>query len=215
MSTGSFEKNSLDWQLQLLQRQFGEWWELKMSQVPLNPPQGSLPSWLLSPIVGQGIRITFWLVVAVILSWLGVRLFRGLHPYIISYYQQLTQAANRVTKPPVPELSVVNWWERSQNYQQQGNYREACRCLYMGMLQQLHDTGIAPRHPSRTDGEYLQLIQQLPQPKPYQILLITHQQLCFSNAEVSSQVFERCQQAYQQIKVVRVAWPFAQRGLGP
>ncbi|NEO63809.1 MAG: hypothetical protein F6J98_26630, partial [Moorea sp. SIO4G2] len=141
MSTGSFEKNSLDWQLQLLQRQFGEWWELTMSQVSLEQPQGSLPSWLLSPILGQVIRITFWLLVVIILSWLGVRLLRGLHPYIISYYQQLTQAANRVTKRPVPELSVVNWWERSQNYQQQGNYTEACRCLYMGMLQQLHDTG--------------------------------------------------------------------------
>ncbi len=107
MSSGSFEKNSLDWQLQLVQRQFGEWWELKMSQVPLDQPQGALPSWLLSPILGQVIRITFWLLVAVILSLLGVRLLRGLNPYIISYYQQLTQAANRVTKRPVPELSVL------------------------------------------------------------------------------------------------------------
>ena len=64
MSTGSFEKNSLDWQLQLLQRQFGEWWKLTMSQVSLEQPQGSLPSWLLSPILGQVIRITFWLLVA-------------------------------------------------------------------------------------------------------------------------------------------------------
>ena len=121
MSSGSFEKNSLDWQLQLVQRQFGEWWELKMSQVPLDQPQGSLPSWLLSSILGRVckvkislwncdryhqqqektvcrhalgkvIRITFWFLVAVILSWLGVRLFRGLHPYIISEQNNLCTA---------------------------------------------------------------------------------------------------------------------------
>ena len=54
--------------------------------------------------------------------------------------------------------------------------------------------------PSRTDGEYLQLIQQLPQPAPYETVIAIHQQLYFGNAEASQSTFEQCQQAYQQIK---------------
>jgi hypothetical protein len=71
----------------------------------------------------------------------------------------------------------------------------------MAMLQRLNDTGIVQHEPSRTDGEYLQLlIQQLPQPRPYQTLLMTHQQLCFSNVEASPSLFEQCQQAYREIE---------------
>jgi hypothetical protein len=72
----------------------------------------------------------------------------------------------------------------------------------MAMLQRLNDSGLAPHHSSRTDGEYLQLVQQLSQPQPYQTLIMTHQRLCFSNAEVSSAVFEQCQQAYREIEAL-------------
>jgi hypothetical protein len=68
------------------------------------------------------------------------------------------------------------------------------------MLQRLNDTGIVKDQPSRTDGEYLQLVQQLPQPQPYQTLLITHQELSFSNAEASPSLFDECQQAYREIE---------------
>ena len=70
----------------------------------------------------------------------------------------------------------------------------------MAALQRLNDAGTAIHQTSRTDGEYLQLIQQLPQPAPYETVISIHQQLYFGNAEASQSTFEQCQQAYQQIK---------------
>ncbi|MEG4036609.1 DUF4129 domain-containing protein [Microcoleus sp. w1-18aA5] len=88
---------------------------------------------------------------------------------------------------------------RSQKLQQQGKYRQACHCLYMALLQRLNDAGTVVYQPSRTDGEYLQLIQQLPQPVPYETLIRIHQQLYFRNRRADPSTFEQCQQAYQQI----------------
>lgn len=196
MSTDSFEKNSLGWQLGQWRQRLGEWWELKTSQTLSNL---SPPSWLDSPILRQILQVVFWLIVSLLLIWTIWQLWQLLHPYIYSLTSQHSQVKD--AKPAsVRELSIAAWLAQSQKFQQQGNYREACRCLYMAMLQRLNDTGIAPHQQSRTDGEYLNLIQQFPQPNSYQTLLMTHQQLCFSNAEVSRQVFEQCQQAYREIE---------------
>jgi len=70
----------------------------------------------------------------------------------------------------------------------------------MAVLQRLNDAGTAVHQPSRTDGEYLELIQQLPQPVPYETVITIHEQLYFGNTEASASTFEQCQQAYQQIK---------------
>ncbi|MEG4005235.1 hypothetical protein QUA41_00410 [Microcoleus sp. Pol11C1] len=52
-------------------------------------------------------------------------------------------------------MSVAKWLLRSQKLQQQGKYRQACRCLYLAALQPLNDAGTAIHQPSPTDGEYL------------------------------------------------------------
>lgn len=200
MSNGSFEKDSLGWQLSQLQQRFGEWWELQLSRFASNPSQASLPSWWNSPIIEMLAKAAFWLILGLLLTWIGLQIWRWLHPYLYSLRQSFNHPTQKVTQTPAQSLSVAGWLQRSQKFQQQGNYREACRCLYMAMLQRLSDNGIAPHESSRTDGEYLKLVQQLPQPKPYRTLLMTHQQLCFSNTETSSSDFEQCQQAYQEIK---------------
>ena len=200
MPTDSFEKNSLGWQLGQLQQRFGEWWELQTSQFSPNRPEASVPSWLNSPILWLIAKAAFWLLLALLLSWAALQIVRLLNPYFYSLRNQLSQPDDKARETLVSELSVAEWLERSQKFQQQGNYQEACLCLYKAMLQRLNDAGIAPHQSSRTDGEYLQLIQQLPQPQPYQTLLMTHQQLCFSNAEASPSVFEQCQQAYREIE---------------
>lgn len=201
MSAGSYEKTNWAWQLQQLQQQLGEWWELQTSRFAPNLPRPnlSLPSWWNTPILRTITQAVFWLLLGFLLSWTAVQLMRRLSPYIYSLRKQLSQPSDRMTNVLKTELSVAAWWERSQKFQKQGNYREACLCLYRAMLQRLHDRGIAPHQPSRTDGEYLQLVQQLPQPQPYQFLLMTHQDLLFSNTEASSSLFEECQQAYQEL----------------
>jgi len=199
MPTGSFEKTSFGWQLSQLQQRVGEWWELQTSRFAPNLPDVSVPSWLDSRVVWIIAKAAFWVILALLLSWAALQIMRLLSPYFYTLTNQLSQPADRATKTSDSELSVAGWLQRSQKFQQQGNYREACLCLYMAMLQRLNDTGLVPHQSSRTDGEYLQLIQQLPKPTPYQTLLVTHQELCFSNTEASRSVFDQCQEAYREI----------------
>ncbi|GGA55561.1 DUF4129 domain-containing protein [Okeania sp. KiyG1] len=199
MSENSFEKDSLGWQFQKLQQKFSEWWELQTSQTTAKLPEVDLPSWLDNPIILIIAKAMAWLLFAFLLSWVAIQIIRLLNPYIYSLRNQINLTTKTREKSQL-ELSVTAWLNQSQKYQQIGNYREACRCLYMAMLQGLNDRGIISDLPSRTDGEYLELIQQLSQPKPYQKLFITHQQLLFGNLEVSAAVFAECQEAYQQIR---------------
>ncbi|NEQ74267.1 MAG: DUF4129 domain-containing protein [Okeania sp. SIO2C9] len=198
MSENSFEKDSLGWQFHKLQQKFGEWWEVQTSQTAAKLPGVDLPYWWDNPIILMIAKAMAWLLFAFLLSWVAIQIIRLLNPYIYSLRNKINLTTKIRTESQL-ELSVTAWLNQSQKYQEIGNYREACRCLYMAMLQGLHDRGIICDQPSRTDGEYLELIQQLSQPKPYQKLFITHQQLLFGNLEVSAAVFAECQQAYQQI----------------
>jgi hypothetical protein len=151
MPTGSFEKNSFSWQVQQLQQRIQEWGET-INFPGLN--KMSLPSWLNSPILQTIAKVAFWDATGFILNlgyladWANVASL---------FYPTRTQPkqSDATTKRSENELSLARWLERSQKFQQQGNYREACLCLYMAMLQRLSDTGIVPHQPSRTDGEYL------------------------------------------------------------
>ena len=203
MPAGSFEKTSLGWQFHQLQQRVGEWFELKFSQAIDNSPK--LPDWGLPPWLEKALfwlaQVGAWLILALFLAWVSLQLYQLLRPYWASLQFQTGQSTAKPTQPQSNELTVAAWLRRSQHYQQQGNYGEACRALYMAMLQRLNDANLAPHELSRTDGEYRQLIQSFPQPQPYQILIATHEQLCFGSAKISSEMFERCQQAYREIEV--------------
>lgn len=198
MSAGSFEKTNFGWQLQQLQQQAGEWLELQFSQ--FNLPEVSWPSrsmdWSWLPPVSWAL---FWIALGALLSWLALRLLR-LWPELGSAFPSLlgNSAAPKAT-PLEGQLTPAAWQQRASEFQRIGNYREACRSLYMAMLQRLHDTGTAQNLPSRTDGEYLQLLRLTPAGEPYEILLLTHERLCFGTAEPALEDFRRCQQAYRQI----------------
>lgn len=198
MSTGSFEKTNWAWQLQQRLQQIGEWLELQTSRFQPTLPNASIPSWLYDPMLWKIVNVIFWIMLVLLASWSILQVMRRLNPYLYNLTNQLKNSTNQTKKSE--QISITRWLQQAQKFQQKGNYREACLCLYKAMLQRLNDNGIAPNQPSRTDGEYLQLVEQLPQPQPYQTLLITHQQLCFSNTEASSTMFEQCQQAYQEIE---------------
>ena len=200
MSTDSFEKNSLGWQVYQLQQRIGEWWELQTIKLSKNILDIPLPSWLNSALVETIAKVIFWVLVAWLLIWITWQIQRWFLLYLPSLKTPVNPAASRTIKTPIQELSVANWLAKAQQLQQQGNYRGACQCLYRAMLQQLHDRGIAPHQSSRTDGEYGQIIEQLSQPQPYQKLLKVHQELCFGNAQASFSLLETCQQAYREIE---------------
>ena len=170
-----------------------EWVELQFSQLG-SVPEWNGPGWSINaPWIVELIKVLFWLMLGIFLIWLGWRMWQILKPY-------LPKPGANVLKTRIPESesSVAIWVQRSQEYFRQSNYREACRCLYMAMLQRLSDSGIAPHEPSRTDGEYSQLIQHLPQSQSYQTLITTHEQL-FGSAEILPETFARCRQAYRDL----------------
>jgi hypothetical protein len=199
MST--FEKSSWGWQISQMQQRVLQWWEWQVSRFNSNLPEASLPDWLTSPLLWRVVQIVFWAIAILLIVWTGWQIWQRLRPYIHSLGTQIDRAT-KATTTSGRELSVADWLQRSQKFQSAGNYQEACRCLYFAMLQRLNDREIVPLEFSRTDGEYLRLIQQLPQPQPYRILLDTHQRLFFGKGEASRAVFEQCQQAYREIEVL-------------
>lgn len=220
MSVDSFEKTSLGWQMQQFQQRIGEWLELnqqrfikwleKLFQPQPNQRESSPPSWLINlfnslppwlpDLLNLLFRAALWLVLTGLLSWLAVKLLRQLSPYFYSLRSRRRSLTGQPLSNSATGLTASGWLQRSRDFYRQGNYREACRTLYLAMLQKLHDAGIAPHQSSRTDGEYLQLVQQMPQYQSYKKILNTHEQLCFNNADISAELFEQCQQAYRNIE---------------
>lgn len=196
MSKATFEKTNLGWQLGQSQQRFQEWWELQTAR---NMPNVELPSWFDSPILRAIAQAAFWSILALLAVWAIWQIWQLLR-FKIYNFKNSDRISDETAKKTIADLSAAEWWLRSQKLQQQGKYRQACRCLYMALLQRLNDTGTAAHQVSRTDGEYLALIQQLPQPAPYETVIAIHEQLYFGNAEADASTFEQCQQAYQQIK---------------
>jgi hypothetical protein len=196
MAAGSFEKNSVVWQIQQIQRQIGEWWELQSSRLALNV---NLPSpswdWINWSLLWEITKAILILLLVVLIIWAAWQIWQLLSPTLSRLGEQ---ASDRTFNPTEKELSLADWVRRSQQFQQQGNYYQAIRCLYLATLQRLSDRKIALHQISRTDGEYLQIIQQLPRSQPYQFLLATHQQLCFGNGQASLPLLEEYQQAYRE-----------------
>lgn len=199
MSTDTFEKTSWGWQISQLQQQIGEWVEYQLNRL-----QGALPSWSpewnISPWLGNVLTFVFWLIVALVLAFILWRLWREFSPFIYSWLFRGNNSFDAANQNRNNDLSVARWLERSQQLYRQGNYREACRCLYLALLQHLHETKLIPHKFSRTDGEYLKLLRSTVTPvQPYETLITTHEQLCFGNAEILPENYQQCQQAYQEI----------------
>jgi len=193
VASGTFEKSSADWWIQKQQQQVGEWIESFLSSFRLGnlgSEDWALPEWFL-----QGF---FWTVIMGLVAGLGWQLYQIFQPYIEGYLRR-TKGRSPSPRHSV-QPSATEWLERSRHAQQQGNYREACRALYMASIHHLNDRDLIRQEESRTDGEYLSLILQIDPPQPYQLLIRTHERLCFSNAAISAETFERCWQAYQEIQ---------------
>ncbi|QKQ72426.1 DUF4129 domain-containing protein [Nostoc sp. TCL240-02] len=199
MPTDTFEKTSWSWQLSQFQQQAGEWWEYQFYRFEKTLPE--LPNgWSISPWLGELLKFLFWLVIGLFVVWVGWQLWREFSPYVYSWLNRSGNLTNFRAKTRSSESSIALLLERSQEFYRQGNYREACRCIYLAMLQQLHQKAIAPHKLSRTDGEYLQLLRSAVTPiQPYETLITTHEQLCFGNAEILPDNYEQCRQAYREI----------------
>lgn len=210
MAKGEFQKTSWDWQASLfwqniresseyqLKRLF-DWLESIFSPFKKILPDIS-PKWTLNEQLLDILKILFWVALGLFLAWTALQLWREFRPYFYTWWGEINQLTKREEKTAETQLSSSTWLKRSQEFYRQGNYREACRCLYISTLQYLHEKEILPHKRSRTDGEYLQLLElSANSMQPYETLITTHEQLCFDDSEIISDNYEQCQQAYQQI----------------
>jgi hypothetical protein len=202
MAADLFEKTSWSWQFRQFSQDLSEWVELQLSR--FNPdlprlPSVGLPTWFES--------FALWLTLVIagaVFVMLVERLWRFFQQYFYAFRQHSTRAQRDPSAHAEPK-TIADWMKQVELFRQQGNYREACRALYMALLQHLNDAQLILHQSSRTDGEYLQHIQQLhhqsilAQLQPYQTLIATHEQLCFGHADISQAEFQICELAYQQL----------------
>jgi hypothetical protein len=199
MSAGSFKQDGLSWRFSLMKQKLGEWVEYQTSQLSLDP-DWDWKSWQ-SSLLWQIIKFCLWSIIAILLVWLTWQLWLLLRPYVNRWRRTSDRLTTSTPLIKTPQLSAVDWVERSQSARTEGNYRQAIFCLYQAMLKLLDDRGIIPSQLSLTDEEYRRSLLEIPVSPvtPYELLLLTHQKLCFSQAEADRALFEECQQAYQQI----------------
>lgn len=194
----NFEENNWSWQLQQWGQQFGEWWELQTQRLERNLPKLEYPDWLKNLGVPEWVyQLIFWIILGVVLTWLSWQLIRVGIPYIQKMVRRSRAFPSSSTK--FQQLKAQKWQERSRKFQAQGNYTEACRCLYFALLQYLDEKQIILQQDSRTDREYRQLVTPLPHNSLYQILLNTHEELCFGLQNISPEKFAQCHQALETI----------------
>ncbi len=209
MAKGEFQKTSSDWQASLFQQKIGESFDYQQKRFfdwlesIFAPFQNILPDispkWALNKQFLEILKILFWLALGLFLAWIALRLWREFRPYIYTWWNKNNQGA-KDAKAAETQLSSSTWLKRSQELYRQGNYREACRLIYLSTLQHLHEKEILPHKRSRTDGEYLQLLElSANSMQPYETLITTHEQLCFDDAEIVSDNYEQCQQAHSLI----------------
>ncbi|MEO0987694.1 MAG: DUF4129 domain-containing protein [Cyanobacteria bacterium J06639_14] len=196
ISATSYRTDSLTWQARQTLRRFREWVEY---QQPGAIDRPDMPNWVWLQKIGQGV---FWLLMAVLVIWLGWLLYRALksplRDWLAQDQQWIMLGKDSSTEPDTH--SPQYWWQQAQVYAQQSSYGEACLALYKATLQHLNDTQQLLHDPSRTDGEYLQNLTQVRSPRPYQLLIRTHERLTFGPAIASAEIFQRCRRAYQEMQ---------------
>jgi hypothetical protein len=193
VASGTFEKNSIGWQIQQMQQRIGEWLEQIFTPFNWSPEVSAPPEWLMKSL--------FWSIAIALTGWIGWQLYQLLRPYFYPVlWAQREPQLNQTDSASHENLTIAQWLQRSRTFALAGNYREACRALYLATIQRLDNDKQIPNVLSRTDGEYLRLVQTLANPQPYEVLIRTHEWLCFGHQDISAEMFERCQQAYQEIE---------------
>lgn len=212
-----YQNNSPGWQWEKLLHRLGEAWDRFWQDLEVPEALNSLPSWSLPEWFLRGL---FVLILGGLAGWLVWNLWKVLWPQW-QQWQRQRSGRSPAPAPNTPALNRQQWLDQAQTLHQQGDYRAACRALYFAFLHWLADRphpDPIPPDPSRTDGEYRQLLTQIansasihptsplnanpnaigPAATPGNLLLQTHERLCFSSADLTEADYEACEQAYHQ-----------------
>ncbi len=190
----TIKSTSWQWQTQRWQQNVSEWWEWQQSQWAMALSEVDLPSLPGFPAWGDLFLHGLFGLLMALLSWGIWRSGR----FWLRFFQQMQTVT--LTLPQLnPPFTAAHWLKQAKAYHQQGNYYQACRCLYLAALQQLHDQELILHASDRTDEEYRLLIIDLPQAGLYETLFDIHQELCFGQRPASPQLYARCDQAYRSL----------------
>jgi hypothetical protein len=190
----SIQTNSLPWQLRQWGKNLSEWIQLQLSTEP--PLQESRPSFELPAWMGS---LLFWALITGVIAWLAWLMVRSVDRYLDHRQHRSTPWNHVDVITPAEDLSGHAWLRRAQQCERDGDWHEACRAFYMAALQLLHDRDWMPHQVSRTDGEYLAGLRALPTPRPWQLLIRTHERSLFGGEPVGADNVQRCRRAYEEI----------------
>lgn len=193
MTTGAYKTQTIGWQIRQTAQRMQEWIEYQFSQIDVEGPE--MPQWKWPEELARGL---FWILVTGLGLWLAWLLYRAARHYWRERQQGSAQPLVR-SQLPAARPSALELWRQANSLAQVGQYREACRALYLAALQKLDEQRQIAYDPSRTDGEYLRKLGQLPLPRPYELLIRTHERNEFGQAAVSAETYQRCRQAYREL----------------
>lgn len=196
----AFRQSSPGWLWEKTLRRSGEaiayWFQRLDLPDPPELPDWSLPQWLIDLLLLDPWQ---WMLLLILLALgLGYWLYRLLRPYA-RRNRRWRLSQGRSPEPATLPGSLDHWLNEAQRHRQAQRYGEACRALYFALLFTFDETQTIPQQASRTDREYLHLSRDFPQASASQLLLETHEQLCFSSVPASDALFQRCWQAFQQL----------------
>ncbi|WP_298617916.1 DUF4129 domain-containing protein [uncultured Thermosynechococcus sp.] len=104
--------------------------------------------------------------------------------------------------------AVGEWLELAQNLQLAGDYRGACRALYMALLYRLQEAGWLRLQPHCTNGDYLRELERLFQlgerspsvRRSIQHLFQVHSRSYYGAEAVDAETLATCQAAYFEVE---------------
>jgi hypothetical protein len=198
MASDRFEKNSIGWQLQQIKQSVGEAIEQFLANLRLNP-QPPKPNEKPPNIDWNWLSYWRYFLVTVVVLLLVVWLVWWLGPIVRGAMARWQREGPMEPGTVVPMRSAGSLLQDARDYSGQGNYREACRALYLATLQQLNDRKILPHQLSRTDGEYARMVERLNTAQAHQTILNIHEQITFRPGTVDAATFQACEQAYGAI----------------
>ena len=142
----SVRTSSLPWQIRHAGKNLSEWIQLQLyrgGDEESSPSTFELPPW-----VGQ---LLLWIVVVGATLWVAWLIAQAIDQYLQNRAgkTQLKLAVEDI--PEETEHTVKEWLSLARQFEQAGNWREACRALYMATLQILHDREWLVHQASRTD----------------------------------------------------------------
>ncbi|WP_460194520.1 DUF4129 domain-containing protein [Thermosynechococcus sp. FA-CM-4201] len=168
--------------------------------------QQTEPFWEDSPSLAAWLR---WFFQGVLLVGLGLALY-SLGRSLWRWWQRRSRSSSATLVSTLEERPrpVGEWLELAQNLQLAGDYRGACRALYMALLYRLQEAGWLRLETHWTNSDYLRELERLFQlgerspavRRSIQHLFQVHSRSYYGAEAVDAQTLATCQAAYFEVE---------------